>query len=335
MGPVLGRSAYDALEQALADDRCVILDGGIGSDPIEAHRRYVQAGCDVVRTHTRRLLAPARRLDWMHAARRSVRLARQAIAKQSRDGAVAVAFSVDAAIDGPEAAETIELLGRALDGEPPDLLLVEGLAVLTPTLEATVAALVAMDLPVWLSFRRCREGLCGVHGQHWGGPEGDAFGRAARRFEELGVDALLLGCIPPDHADGMVSYLRDFTDLPLGVHPNSDYRTKDGWPSGGEQFADLARRWREEGAQLVGGCCGVGPDEIAAARDAVAAAQRGTRRDEPARDALQLLGVADRRAAELHHDGVDIRGCEVRRDGWNRLVIGGRHPHDCRHGPPW
>ena len=41
-------------------------------------------------------------------------------------------------------------------------------------------------LPVWLSFRRCRHGVCGVYGEHWGGPEGDAFGRAARRFEEMG-----------------------------------------------------------------------------------------------------------------------------------------------------
>ena len=47
----------------------------------------------------------------------------------------------------------------------------------------------AIGLPVWLSFRRCRHGLCGVYGQHWGGPEGDAFGRAVRRFEELGVGA--------------------------------------------------------------------------------------------------------------------------------------------------
>ena len=23
-------------------------------------------------------------------------------------------------------------------------------------------------LPVWLSFRRCRHGVCGVYGQHWG-----------------------------------------------------------------------------------------------------------------------------------------------------------------------
>ena len=78
-------------------------------------------------------------------------------------------------------------------------------------------------------FRRCRHGLCGVYGEHWGGPEGDAFGRAARRFEQMGVRALLINCIPPDHVAGMVSYLRDFVDLPLGVYPNLGYYTDRGW----------------------------------------------------------------------------------------------------------
>ncbi len=76
---------------------------------------------------------------------------------------------------------------------------------------------------MWLSFRRCRQGVCGVYGEHWGGPEGDAFGRAARRFEEMGVGALAINCIPPDHVAGMLSWLRDFTDLPLGVYPNLGY----------------------------------------------------------------------------------------------------------------
>ena len=116
---------------------------------------------------------------------------------------------------------------------------------------------------MWLSFRRCRHGLCGVFGQHWGGPEGDAFGRAARRFEQMGVAALAINCIPPDHVAGMVSYLRDFVDLPLGVYPNLGYYTDRGWrfdPGvGGAEYAELALRWREEGAQIIGGCCGVRP----------------------------------------------------------------------------
>jgi S-methylmethionine-dependent homocysteine/selenocysteine methylase/SAM-dependent methyltransferase len=293
MEPALAPAAYQAVHEALEGERCVILDGGaaggrarVSADALALHRRYVRAGCDVVTTDTRGLLSTepvgGRHPRWPELARRSVGLVRQAVAKERREGEVAVAFSVDAEVDRSDGAETIRLLGRALAEEPPDLLMVEGLAVVGPTLHATVEALMAIGLPVWLSFRRCRHGLCGVYGQHWGGPEGDAFGRAVRRFEELGVGALLLGCIPPDHVDGMLSHLRDFTDLPLGVHPNLGYLTSAGWHVDGDagpaEFARMAVRWREEGAQLIGGCCGVGPDQIGAARTALAGKPRGAPR---------------------------------------------------------
>ena len=291
--PVPAPSAYDVLREALAAERCVILDGGIADGatrgPAEAlalHRRYVRAGCDVVSTDTRGLIATTadggRHPRWPELARRGVRQVREAIAKEEREGEVVVAFSIDAGVDRTDGAETIRLLGRALAQEPPDLLVVEGLAVIGPTLHATVEALLSIGLPVWLSFRRCRLGPCSVHGQHWGGPEGDAFGRAAHRFEELGVGALLLGCIPPDHVEGTLSHLRDFTDLPLGVHPNVGSPTSEGRhldaDAGPDEFAAMAVRWREEGAQLIGGCCGVGPDQIRAARAALESKPRGARR---------------------------------------------------------
>lgn len=291
--PVRAPSAYDGLREALAAERCVILDGGttggaarIPAAAVALHRRYIRAGCDVVTTDTRGLLSTTpdggRHPRWPELARRGVRLARQAVAQERREGEVAVAFSIDAEVDRPDGAESIRLLGRALAEEPPDLLVVEGLTIISPTLHATVEALMAIRLPVWLSFRRCRQGLCGVYGQHWGGPDGDAFGRAVGRFEELGVGAVLLGCIPPDHLDGMLSHLRDFTDLPIGVHPNLGYLTSEGWHvdggAGPADFARMAVRWREEGAQLIGGCCGVGPEQIGAARAALAGRPRGAPR---------------------------------------------------------
>ena len=87
----------------------------------------------------------------------------------------------------------------------------------------------------------------------------------------MGIGALMINCIPPDHVDGMVSYLRDFTDLPLGVYPNLGYYTNAGWrfdPGvGSAEYAAMALRWRAEGAQIIGGCCGVGPAHVAAARE--------------------------------------------------------------------
>ena len=112
----------------------------------------------------------------------------------------------------------------------------------------TIEILLETGLPVWLSFRRCRHGVCGVQGQHWGPPEGDLFGRAARRFEEMGVGALLINCLPVEHVPGMISWLRDFTSLPLGVYPNlGDYGGANG-VSTNSSGPLSTRRWRVDGA---------------------------------------------------------------------------------------
>jgi S-methylmethionine-dependent homocysteine/selenocysteine methylase/SAM-dependent methyltransferase len=303
--------AYGRIRAMIAANECVLLDGATGTElgteaglrpgteeplwatralvdaPAEVlgvHRRYVELGCDVICTNTWGLPSAVRHDDlrlwesttpvhWIDIARRGVQLARQAIAEAGREGEVAVAFSVNGDIDTPEGEEMIRLLARAFEDGPPDLLLLETLALVREETFATVERLLRTGLPLWTSFRRCRQGVCGVFGQHWGGPEGDAFGRAVSRFEALGVDALLLNCIPPDHVPGMLGWLRDFTDMPLGVYPNLGYLSDTGWRFdrgvGGAEYAAMALQWRAEGAQIVGGCCGVGPEHVAAAKRAL------------------------------------------------------------------
>src|SRR5207237_2205759 len=158
---------------------------------------------------------------WLDAARRGVALAREAVAQEGRAGECAVAFAISEEADSARRRETLALLRRVFDEDPPDLILLETLTLVRdPATFETVELLLETGLPVWLSFRCCRHGVCGVYGQHWGPPEGDLFGRAARRFEEMGVGALLINCLPVEHVPGMLSWLRDFTGLPLGVYPN-------------------------------------------------------------------------------------------------------------------
>src|SRR4051812_9258620 len=343
--------AYGRTAARIADGRPVILDGAVGTElprvggrpgderlwgtralidtpdrVLDVHRRYVAAGCDVISTDTwglaSALAADGPRLwdqagapvHWMDIARRGLRLASTAAAEAPDGERPAVAFSLNADVDSPDGRETIRLLARLFADEPaaPDLVLVETLSVLRPSLDETVEELLGVGLPVWLSFRRCRHGVCGVYGEHWGGPEGDEFGRAARRFEQMGIGALLVNCIPPDHVPGMVSYLRDFCDLPLGVYPNLGYFTDAGWrfdPGvGGAEYADMALDWREEGAQIVGGCCGTRPDHIEAARERLAATRPGRRR----RGGLDDLGAGDAAAARAAGPGPWADGRERR-----------------------
>jgi S-methylmethionine-dependent homocysteine/selenocysteine methylase/SAM-dependent methyltransferase len=304
-------TAYGRVEELLHEQRCVILDGGIATElgrlrpestPHEdealwgtwalvhqpdavrdVHRSYLDAGCDVTSTNTWGLTGELDRraqgafstpIHWMDIARRGLRVAREAIDGAGRTNEVALAFSINGDVDSEARKEMLELLPRVFDEDPPDLVVLETMTLVRDGLTfGAVDALVRSGIPIWVSFRRCRHGVCGVFGQHWGGPEGDDFGRAARHFEESGIRALLVNCLPPDHVPGMLPWLRDFTDLPLGVYPNLGYYTADGWSFdktvGGQAYADLASLWREEGAQIIGGCCGTRPEHIAAARERV------------------------------------------------------------------
>ncbi len=314
---VRATSGYGAVQRAIDEERCVVLDGGVATELPHRHGQDEErpvgdrgaglqpgrgprrppalrgAGVGVLTTNTWGLPTALagdgqitddlhRPVHWMEVARRGVRVARQAIAEGGREGECAVAFALNGDLDGPDGAENVSLLRRALADDPPDLFVVETLSVVRPSLFAVVGAMLETSVPVWLSFRRCRHGLCGVYGQHWGGPEGDAFGRAARRFEDMGLAALLVNCIPPDHVDGMVSYLRDFTDLPLGAYPNLGYYTNAAGGSRarsrGDDYAEMALRWRAEGAQIIGGCCGTRPEHIAAAADALSGTRPGRER---------------------------------------------------------
>jgi S-methylmethionine-dependent homocysteine/selenocysteine methylase/SAM-dependent methyltransferase len=310
------------VQRLIVTDRCVMLDGGTATELEEVaedrpeleerlwgtsalvnepaavervHRSYVRVGCDVISTDTWGLPSALRRdrpplwdstrpIHWMDVARRGIRVAREAVEQEGRAGECAVAFSINGDVDTPEGHETVRLLSRVFEEDAPDLILLETLSLVRSSTYATVEGLLATGIPVWLSFRRCRHGVCGVYGEHWGGPEGDAFGRAARRFEEMGVGAVLLNCIPPDHVAGMLSWLRDFTDMPLGVYPNLGYFTNAGWrfetDITGEKYAEMAIGWREEGAQIIGGCCGVGPEHIGAAAAALAETKPGHKRPE-------------------------------------------------------
>jgi S-methylmethionine-dependent homocysteine/selenocysteine methylase/SAM-dependent methyltransferase len=312
-------NAYAVIEEKIAADRCVVLDGGVATElqryrtaadlasdlwgtwalyrapraVLDVHRSYVQTGCDVVSTDTWSILsAPDAGSQsrptfdashWLDGARAAVRLARQAIDDGQRADECAVAFAISEEAHTPERRETLELLLGVLEDEPPDLILLETLTLIRePSTYDVVERLLGTRLPVWLSFRRCRHGVCGVQGQHWGPPEGDQFGRAARRFERMGVGALLINCLPIDHVPGMITWLRDFTSLPLGVYPNLGDYTGTEWrfdervdPA---DYASVAREWREEGAQIIGGCCGVTPDHISRLVTELAGTPRGERR---------------------------------------------------------
>ncbi len=338
-------ASYQRISSKLAEEAAVLLDGGNATElerigltdyrvsdkglwgtwalyhapyaALEVHRRYLAAGCDILSTATWGIMsAPGLKAQsmvgtsglnhWMDVARLGIRLARQAVSEAGKTDQAAVAFSLHGDMDGPERLITLQLLAKVFEEDPPDLILMETMSLVRDDLTLpAVEMMLKTEIPVWMSFRRCRHGVCGVYGQHWGGPEGDEFGRSAHRFEEMGVGALLINCLPVEHVSGMLPWLRDFTDMPLGVYPNLGRYLDPGWKFdervGPDEYAALAAEWRNEGAQIIGGCCGVTPEHLAAVRQIL----EGTRPGRPrslaaphaasAADRLPDLGKAPRR----------------------------------------
>jgi homocysteine S-methyltransferase len=132
--------------------------------------------------------------------------------------------------------------------------------------EALVGLVGEFGMPAWLSYTI--DGTTTRAGQ----PLADAFAVAAGVPEIVAVG---VNCCAPADVLAAVGVARDIADKPVIVYPNSG----EGWDGarrtwvGKSQWStELAPQWIAEGARIVGGCCRVHPDDIAALATAVAQA---------------------------------------------------------------
>ncbi|MEV5970167.1 homocysteine S-methyltransferase [Streptomyces sp. NPDC051921] len=288
-----------SLAAALAED-VVVLDGGLSNqleaqgcdlsdalwsarlladapEQIEAaHAAYARAGAQVLITSSYQATFEgfARRgTGREEAARllaRSVELARAAGERSEREIWVAASVGPYGAMlaDGSEyrgryglSVAELERFHRprveVLAGAGPDVLALETVPDADEA-EALLRAVAGCGVPVWLSYT--------VDGRHTraGQRLEDAFGLAA------GVDQVVavgVNCCDPADVGPAAEIAAAATGKPVVVYPNSGEQWDAGARSwhGGATFAPTTTAaWRTAGACLIGGCCRVGPDAIAA-----------------------------------------------------------------------
>lgn len=107
---------------------------------------------------------------------------------------------------------------------------------------------------------------------------GESIGEAFDTVADLDLDGFLFNCTSPEAIEAGLMTLTTLTDRPIGGYPNR-YEVPKGWTLGKEvdrrqdlgtaAFVDAAMRAFELGASLYGGCCTVGPEDIAALSEAV------------------------------------------------------------------
>ena len=138
-----------------------------------------------------------------------------------------------------------------------DLLALETVPCLAEV-EALLAELAGTGIPAWLSI------TCAGDRTRAGEPAAEAFAMARDVDEVLAVG---VNCTDPRDATGLVRAAATASGKPVVIYPNSGERwdpTDRRWVGEPAFRVEDVQQWVDDGARLIGGCCRVGPAQIAA-----------------------------------------------------------------------
>ena len=244
----------------------------------DIHRSYVEAGSDILYANT--FGANREKLARSGRTVAEVVSAGVALARQAAAGRALVALDVgplgqllepNGTLRFEEAYDRFAEVMEAGAAAGADLVVIETMADLNEARAALLAAKERTSLPVLVSMsfeadRRTFLG-CGVASM-------------ALTLSGLGADAIGINCsLGPLEMAPLVDELKRWTDLPLLLKPNAGLPDPagGGYDIGPEQFAAALAGLGRAGVQLLGGCCGTGPEHIALLRRELEGARRARR----------------------------------------------------------
>lgn len=284
---------YQAFRQAL-ESRFLLLDGSMGAllqkeglpagyapdlwnleKPemiFKVHKSYADAGADILITNTfgasRLRLSEYKMESKLNEINKAaVMLARRALGDR---GFVAGDLGPCGETVFPtgklafnEAQEIFKEQAQALIAAGVDLIIVE---TIFDSIEfrAALAAVrtISLDIPVIALMTFNKDGLSDV---------GISPQSTVAIAEGFHVDAVGANCsVGPEAMLGVVKEMAQVTNLPICVQPNAGMpELKNGatyFPLGADQLASFVQTFVDEGASIIGGCCGTTPEYIAKAR---------------------------------------------------------------------
>ena len=287
----------EQLGQRISQGDVIILDGGTGTElerrgvPMhgvawcagalrthpavvrQVHEDYIRAGADVVITNTfasaRHTLEQTELADEVRDLNTlAVNLAKEARESAAENRRVYVAGSIAIAFrpDQPSAEymrssyrEQAHLLAEA----GADLLVMEMMTQVDQAAYAIEAA-VSTGLPMWVGYscKMSEDGSQVVLLRN----QGETFAQALETLLPLGGS---LVSVMHSNIEDTVPALRVVQDRwkgPIGAYPESGHFVMPNWQFdqivSPEDLLDQAKQWVQTGVQLIGGCCGIGPEHI-------------------------------------------------------------------------
>ena len=273
-------------------DKSVWCAPALGSHPElvrQAHETYIDAGVDVITTYTytcgRIALENAgygnKVQEWIA---RAAQVAVEAREKRAGGRPVYVAGSISN-YGNWGASDQAQL--RTNFGEASGVLAENGadLIILELTSAKVEDALLAIDsvaqhgLPIWLSIscavdRESGEVMLGIQESQKHSPRAtfhEPLAAAVSKLRDAGISALLVMHSDLRAAGPGVKVMHEVHDGPVGAYANAGRWEPPHWVFVDQVTPDAylaeVRGWVSNGAQIVGGCCGIGPDHIRAIRD--------------------------------------------------------------------
>jgi len=285
------------LKQRLANNETIIMDGAMGTEILNRgipttlplwsaeallqhpeivqliHEDYIHAGAEIIITDTfrttRRAFAARGIADKAtEMTLLACNIAQKAVENTKLAHEVYIAGSVAPLEDcySPQltpaqeelTVEHHELLSDLKNGGV-DFILFETMITLRETLSGIQTAQ-QLALPFAVSF------CCNEQGQLL---SGEGLSDVVPQIERYGPLFISVNCVAVANASKLVKQLRTMTDLPIGVYAQGDGMAHDeqGWQFGEEKndeatYLLAARQWREDGALVIGGCCGTTPSYI-------------------------------------------------------------------------
>lgn len=297
----MGLTAQAALlNQRIANGEIILLDGGTGTEmqhlgiPMtegawcglgtvthpdlveQVHLSFLEVGAEVIVANTyassRHLLAGiGEEEQFVRANVSAMEVALAAREKSGRPNTV-VAGSLSptnqeqALPPVAEAAVNYREQAQVLADAGADILICEMLRDVDHS-RAVLDGARASGLPVWAGWSAMRDSQ-GALGTAWG--DTDLLG-VMQAVGNAGVEAMLMmHTEQPDMHEGLDLLEQVSGDLPLGAYAQSGGFVPPDWDFAGvvdpPHYKVEAASWIDRGVQIIGGCCGIGPDHIAELR---------------------------------------------------------------------
>ena len=248
----------------------------------KVHEDYIKAGADVITTNTYACTPISMKNYGLEKSieefnQKSVQVAKKAIKNSNKNIALAGSVSasgsfyklgIKAMIPGFK--EQIKILKE----EGVDLIILEAMSSQADIVQAMIECSYKINIPVWLSIScviddKTNNVMLGYNDTVDSPPEVyENFEISLNRFSKLHKGPILIAHSDIDVTGKALDIAKKNLNGILGVYPNTGYYEKPHWKFADDitpnDYLEYAKSWLKNGAQIIGGCCGLGVEEIKA-----------------------------------------------------------------------